>query len=122
MPICRIPEIERVSIGKRDVDVERLKPYLWHFENGNYAGYRYKFNPFFEARLGATLSPAKFFSLAATAGYGNYGPCIGAAMSLNFPIVNFFIATDGIFTRVTPQYVPVKPLNTNLNLGLAIAF
>lgn len=81
-----------------------------------------KFNPFFEARLGATLSPAKFFSLAATAGYGNFGPCIGAAMSLNFPIVNFFIATDGIFTRVTPQYVPVKPLNTSLNLGLAIAF
>ena len=55
MPICRIPEIERVSIGKRDVDVERLKPYLWHFENGNYAGYRYKFNPFFEVHIVESL-------------------------------------------------------------------
>lgn len=81
-----------------------------------------KYNPFTEARLGLTLSPAKFFSLAASAGYGNFGPCFGAAMSLNFPIVNFFIATDGIVTRFTPQYVPVKPLNTTVNLGLAVAF
>lgn len=81
-----------------------------------------RLSAFAEGRLGATLSPAKFFSIAASAGVSNYGPCFGAAMSLNFPVVNFFVGTDGIVARFTPQYVPIKPLNTTVNAGLAIAF
>lgn len=75
-----------------------------------------------EARLGATFTPGKAFSLAASAGVNSYGTCLGCAMSLKFPVINLFLGTDSIMTKFTPEYVPIEKLHTRVNLGLAIAF
>lgn len=78
--------------------------------------------PCYEARIGASFNPGRALSLAASAGVNNYGAGFGAALSLNVPGFNLFIGTDSIITQFTPEYIPVKRLNTRLNLGLAIAF
>lgn len=75
-----------------------------------------------EARLGATFTPGKVFSMAASAGLNTNGASIGCAMSLKVPGINFFIGTDSILTNFTPEFIPIDKLNTRLTLGLAIAY
>lgn len=74
-----------------------------------------------ETRLGATFTPGKVFSLAASAGLNTFGTSFGCAMSLKVPGFNFYIGTDSIFTHYTPEYIPIDKLNTRLTLGLVIA-
>lgn len=76
----------------------------------------------YEARLGVSFNPGKTLSLAATAGMNTFGPCFGAAVSMYIPGINLYLGTDSIITEFTPEYIPVRQLNTRVNMGLAIAF
>lgn len=76
----------------------------------------------YEGRLGLAFTPHRVFSMAASAGVNNFGAGIGFAMSLNVPGFNFFVGTDSMIWEFSPEYIPIRKLNTRLNLGLAIAF
>ncbi len=74
-----------------------------------------------DLRAGITFTPGRVFSLAATGGLTDFGPCFGAGFNLLLPGVSLFAAIDNIITEVTPQFIPVKPVNTKINAGLMIA-
>lgn len=65
--------------------------------------------------------PVRWFTL--TGSYtviDNRGGAVGLALNLNPSWINFFIATDVLTTRHTPQWVPVKQSMMNLTLGLGV--
>ena len=74
-----------------------------------------------EARAGVTLTPGKFFSLAATGGVNTYGPCFGAALNLKLAFLKLYLGTDSVVTSFTPQLIPVNKLHTRVSAGLVIA-
>lgn len=50
----------------------------------------------------------------------NRGGAFGLALNLNPSWINFFIATDILTSRHTPQFLPIKQSTMNLTLGLGI--
>ena len=60
--------------------------------------------------LNATLS------YSAVHGYNTLGWALNLAPSW----INFFIGTDYMFTKVTPQFVPVKQKAVNVYFGLGV--
>lgn len=74
-----------------------------------------------DIRAGVTFTPGRVFSLAATGGLTNFGPCFGAGFNLLLPGVSLYAAIDNIVTEFTPQFIPVNAVNTKLSAGLVIA-
>ena len=78
---------------------------------------------FKEARFGVDVTPVKFVSVAASAGYNTYGFNVGAAVNFRFPGINFFLGTDSISFKSNSDKVPSgRGGLTNVTAGLAIAF
>lgn len=75
---------------------------------------------FLEARGGITCTPGSVISLAVTGGINSFGPACGAALNLCLGPVNLFAGMDGIITSFTPQWIPVKPVDTSVTAGLVI--
>lgn len=73
-----------------------------------------------DIRAGVTYDPWKALSIAATAGMTDFGPCFGTGLNILLKYMTLYLSVDNIVTEFTPQMIPVKPLNTNLNIGLAI--
>ena len=74
-----------------------------------------------EGRLGIDFTPFKFFSLAASGGYGTYGPSFGAAINLRAPFFNLFAGMDGIVTKFAPKsFIPDTKVATLATVGLLI--
>lgn len=68
----------------------------------------------------ANFRPASWFNVAFTGTLSNYGPDWGWVLNLCPRGFNFFIGTDHMVTRVTPQFIPTKKATVNLNMGLNI--
>lgn len=68
----------------------------------------------------ANFRPASWFNVAVTGTLSNYGPNWGWVLNLCPRGFNFFIGTDHMVTRVTPQYIPTKNATINLNFGISI--
>lgn len=68
----------------------------------------------------ANFRPASWFNVAFTGTLSNYGPNWGWVLNLCPRGFNFFIGTDYMVTRVTPQYIPTKNATVNLNFGFNI--
>lgn len=68
----------------------------------------------------ANFRPASWFNLAFTGTLSNYGPNWGWVLNLCPRGFNFFIGTDHMVTRVTPQYIPTKNATVNLNFGFNV--
>lgn len=67
------------------------------------------------------FQPARWFTL--TGSYtviDNRGGSVGLAMNLSPSWINFFIATDLLTVKHTPQWVPIKKSSVQLSLGLGI--
>ena len=50
----------------------------------------------------------------------NRGGAVGLALNLNPNWINFFIATDIVTVKHTPQFIPVKQSMMNVTLGLGV--
>lgn len=74
------------------------------------------------AMLSANVSPLSWIDASANYSLSSYGSSIGGMLSLHPGPLTLFIGTDCIFTRVTPQYIPVHKANANVNFGLGITF
>ena len=77
-----------------------------------------------EARGIATWCPADILGLAGSAAMSSYGPSLGAVVNLKLAFLGLYLGVDSLLPikEITPQYIPVGRINTNVNFGLHIAF
>ena len=66
----------------------------------------------------ANFRPAKWFMAAINGSVSNTGSSWGALINLCPRGINFFVGTDYVVSKFTPQYVPVNRPKLNLNFGI----
>ncbi len=68
-----------------------------------------------------TYTPAPWFSIALSGTTSSYGTYWGWALNYcPHYFLNFFIGSDCMITKVTPQFIPYSSTNLNLKFGLSI--
>lgn len=77
-----------------------------------------------EGRIAASLAPVNWFSLTTNYAFSNFGHSWGGAINLHLPGLGIFVGLDSFspLLNLTPQYIPVDALNTNLALGVNFTF
>lgn len=77
-----------------------------------------------EGRISANVAPVNFFSAAASFAVSNFGPSVGAVVNLHLPGFGLYVGMDSFLPmmNVSPQYIPVGKLNTNLSFGINFSF
>ena len=88
--------------------------------------YSHCFSPFisnkwYEVRGFLNIAPLKWFEATVNYGYGTYGTSLGWMLNFHPAAINFFIGSDFMVTKVTPQFLPVDDLNAHITFGLNIA-
>lgn len=103
---ARMPFYERLSFGAL---------YSQHIE-GAYS--------WSEGRFAMSLAPARWFSLTTNYAISHFGHSWGGAFNLHLPGIGIYAGLDSFapLLNVTPQYVPINPINTNLALGINFTF
>ena len=76
----------------------------------------------YQARGYLNFAPLKWLSASVNYGQTTYGKSLGWMFSIHPRIFNFFIGSDYMITRVTPQYIPIDNLNTHLTIGISASF
>lgn len=102
----RMPFWQRLSVGA--LGTARIDgPYSWY-----------------EGRASVNLALFRWLSFTGNYAYSTFGESYGAALNLHPAGFNLFIGLDSFkpLMNVTPQYVPIDSFNTNLAIGLNIAF
>lgn len=65
--------------------------------------------------------PVRWFTLSGSYSViDNRGHAVGLGLNLNPGWINFFIATDVLASKHTPQFIPIKQSIMNVTLGLGI--
>ncbi len=103
---ARMPFYERLSFGL--LYTQRIEgAYSWS-----------------EGRLAATLTPVKWFGVTTNYAFSHFGHSWGGALNLNFPGFGIFLGMDSFapLLNVTPQFIPVNSINTNLAFGINFNF
>lgn len=102
-----MPFYDKLSVGA-----------LMTYHNAKYASW-------FDARLGATVTPINLVSISANAGAGTFGPVCGAALNLHLGPVNLHAGIDGFFGKygkISGVPIPLKKFMENVNVGLCFTF
>ena len=103
---ARMPFYERLSFGL--LYTQRIEgEYSWS-----------------EARLAASVAPVNWFSITTNYAFSHFGHSWGGAININLPGFGVFVGLDSFapLLNVTPQYIPIDALNTNLALGINFNF
>lgn len=103
---ARMPFYERLSFGL--LGTRRF--------NGDYS--------WTEGRISANVAPLRTVAFSCSYAISDYGSSLGAALNLHFGGLTLFAGMDSFLPllNVTPQYIPVNNWNTNMTLGLNLAF
>lgn len=72
----------------------------------------------YDARAGVQITPVNMLGLAISGGMNSYGPNLGVMLNLRLPLLSVFAGADLAFTKFTPQFVPIHPVNTSVNAGV----
>ena len=88
--------------------------------------YGKKFSPYVyggwdEFRGYINIAPLKWFEASANFGYSTFGTTFGWMLNIHPAGIAFFLGSDYMITKVTPQYLPVNNLNYNLTFGVNLA-
>lgn len=77
-----------------------------------------------EARLAANIAPVNCISASASYAISNFGHSLGGVINFHFPGFNLYAGLDSFLPLldVTPQFVPIGHLNTNLTAGITFTF
>lgn len=75
-----------------------------------------------ELMLSSNFRPSRWFNAAITGSASNYGFSWGWVLNFCPKGFNFFIGSDHMLTRFSPQGVPVRRANFNVNLGINFPF
>lgn len=103
---ARMPFYERLTFGL--LGTQRIDgPFSWT-----------------EGRLSANLAPVNWFSLSASYAISDFGNSFGGVVNIHLPGFNLYAGMDSFLPlmEMTPQYIPVNSLNTNLTFGLTLTF
>lgn len=75
-----------------------------------------------EGRFSANVAPVSWFEASVNYAISSFGSSLGWVLNFHPSGFNFFIGTDHMITKVTPQYVPVGNANANVSLGFNITW
>lgn len=77
-----------------------------------------------EGRVSANVAPTNWFSLAASYAVSNFGNSAGGVVNIHLPGLNLYAGLDSFLPlmNVTPQFIPIDSLNTNLTFGITFTF
>lgn len=67
------------------------------------------------------VAPLKWFSATVNYGYTSYGSSFGWMLNFHPAGFNFYIGSDYMITKVSPQYIPLNDLNAHVTIGMSIA-
>ena len=116
--------IDKLSLTSH-IGVEARIPSYQNLSFGLLGTYRFD-GPYswWEARASINFTPIRWFSITGNYAHSTYGGSYGAAFNLYLGGLNLFAGVDSFkpFLNMTPQYIPIDSMNTNLALGLNIAF
>lgn len=107
------------------VGVEYRMPFWNRLSVGALGTYRFDgAYSWWEARGSLNLALFRCLSLTGNYAYSTFGSSYGAAINFHPNGINFFIGIDSYkpLLNVTPQFVPIDSFNTNLAVGLNLAF
>ena len=79
------------------------------------------FNKWYEVRGYLNISPLKWLEASANFGTTSYGTSLGWMFNFHPAGVTFFLGSDYMITKVTPQFIPVNDLNSHITLGFNLA-
>lgn len=107
------------------VGLECRMPFYQRLSAGILGTYRYD-GPYswWETRASVNLALLRVFSMSASYAYSTFGESYGAAINFHPGGINLFVGVDSFkpALNMTRQYIPIDSFNTNLSLGLNIAF
>ena len=75
-----------------------------------------------EGRFSANVKPTNWFDATVSYGASTFGSSFGWMLNFHPKGFNFFVGSDHQFFKITPQFVPVGHLNTNIQLGINFTF
>lgn len=75
-------------------------------------------NKWYNVRGYLNISPLKWLEASVNYGYGTYGTCLGWMFNFHPKGFSFFVGSDYMITKVTPQYIPVDNLNAHVIFGI----
>ena len=73
-----------------------------------------------EARVSANIAPVSWFEANVNYAISNFGSSLGWVLNFHPNGFNFFIGSDHMITKVTPQFVPVGNANASVCVGFNI--
>lgn len=77
-----------------------------------------------EGRFSINWALLRFFALSGSYAISDFGNSLGGAVNIHLPGVTLFAGLDSFLPlmNVTPDFIPIDSWNTNLSVGLNIAF
>lgn len=77
-----------------------------------------------EGRFSVNWAPLRIFAISGSYAVSDFGGSLGAAFNIHLPGLTLFAGVDSFkpLLNVTPQFIPIDQLNTNVTLGLNLAF
>lgn len=79
------------------------------------------YNKWHEVRGFLNVAPLKWLEASANLGTTSYGFSWGWMFNFHPAGFTFFVGSDYMITKVTPQFIPVDDLNAHVTLGINIA-
>ena len=75
-------------------------------------------NRWFDVRGFVNISPLKWLEASVNFGYNTYGTNLGWMLNVHPAGFSFFIGSDHMITKVTPQFIPVDDFSSHLTFGI----
>lgn len=79
------------------------------------------FNKWHEVRGYLNFTPCRWLEASANYGTTSYGTSLGWMFNFHPAGITFFVGSDYMITKVTPQFIPVDDLNAHITLGVNLA-
>lgn len=75
-----------------------------------------------EFRGYVNIAPLKWLEASVNVGHTTFGTSLGWMVNVHPAGANFFIGSDYMITKVTPQFIPVNNFNSHITLGVNVTF
>lgn len=79
------------------------------------------YNKWHEVRGFLNIAPLKWLEASVNYGTTTYGTSLGWMFNFHPAGIAFFVGSDYMITKVTPQFIPVHNLNSHITLGFNLA-
>lgn len=103
--------------------VRYVMPFYKGLSAGVFGTYRNYKLPYYNVRVGATVTPTNWFSFAANYGYGTYGSTFGTAFTITGGVFNFFLGAETYLgKRMADAPIPLFGGQVAINGGITFRF